>query len=673
MRSECALTHALVQIKVALAPWRIRAYGLRFLNALALPASEVLVAHHKIRRIRVHGGFLDQLDIHVADGLCCLIGGRGSGKTSVLEFIRHALDRVPRGNGSAIAKQAEDRVRGLLAANLGPSGYIELELETREGLIYKVRRGAHDAPTITDANGKVQQPEVLGSSVMFDVAIFSHNQIEDIANNPAAQRELIDRLSNQAMPALETRLTHIGSLLRENAQRLIQLHVRSHSATRDLVDLSTWESKLAAATAALGGSAAHALRAAAEQQTVREQEREALDQVEAALACLRKTLGETIPAQVQALGKALPGAVLAGPNATLFAELSRELVRKQNDLEVLVSSPLERLGSVERSFQHTREQLAAVHKPQEAEYAALTASAEQNNVHLSARDEAAREVARLSAAKREIVTLEANLGEARTTRAQLIRDFATVRRERSDRRTSVATQVSERLGGKVRVIVARNADLGPYREFLVGLMRRSGKQYNAPIERLTTQVTPDRLGELADTNDHAALAASADINPEFAESLLKTLREQPERRYELDLLDLEDVPRIELQVHGDWRSADRLSTGQKSAAILPILLMDSEAPLLIDQPEDNLDNSFISDAVIPQLMAIRGRRQLLCITHNPNLPVLGQAAQVVVLEADGRHSKVIADGDVEAAKHHIMRLMEGGREAFHQRAQRYGV
>ena len=101
--------------------------------------------------------------------------------------------------------------------------------------------------------------------------------------------------------------------------------------------------------------------------------------------------------------------------------------------------------------------------------------------------------------------------------------------------------------------------------------------------------------------------------------------------------------------------------------------MDSEAPLLIDQPEDNLDNSFISDAVIPQILAIRGKRQLILITHNPNLPVLGEAAQVIVLEADGRHSRVIHQGDIESTKQHIVRLMEGGREAFRQRARSYGA
>lgn len=629
------------------------------------------MGHHKLRRLRVYGGFLDKLDITFADGLCCVIGGRGSGKTTVLEFIRHALDRSPRA-ASPGTKLVDDRLKGLLAANLGASGCVELEFESQEGLVYNIRRTAHEPPVVTDATGRQLKPEMLGSSVLVDAAIFSHNQIEDIAHNPAAQRELIDRLQGQSLQTLEARMGQTTSLLRENAQRIVQLQVRIAGATRNLIDLSSWESKLAAATTALGGEASPAFKTAAEHKALREQEKAALVRAHEAVARLRHSLGEAVPAQIRGLGNLLPDPLFAGPNGQVFTDLSRELIRKQTELEVLLSAPLERLGAVERALGSASDQLAAAHRPQDAEYAALTARAEQSSARLAARDEAAREVERLAVSKREVVELEAALTEARSARARLRQEFAQTRRDRSDRRAAIAEQVSDRLGGKVRIIVARDAELTPYREFLAGLMKRSGKQYNAPLERLTAAVAPDKLGALADREDAAALAASADVNPEFAETLLRALRDQPERRFELDTLDLEDVPRIELQVHGEWRSADRLSTGQKSSAILPILLMDSEAPLLIDQPEDNLDNSFISDAVIPQLKAIRGKRQLVLVTHNPNLPVLGEAAQVVVLEADGRHSNVIAQGDVEAVKQHIVRLMEGGREAFHQRALRYG-
>lgn len=629
------------------------------------------MAHHKLRRLRVHGGFLDKLDIAFADGLNCLIGGRGSGKTTVLEFIRHALDRAPRATTPG-SKGTEERIKALLQANLGAGGYVELEFESQEGLVYHIRRGAHEAPQVTDAHGKSVRPEVLASSVLIDAAIFSHNQIEDIAQTPAAQRELIDRLCSQQVHAIEAQLAHTASLLRENAQRLQQQQVRLQAAHRNLVDLSSWESKLAAANAALGESALPLdLQHAAEHKALREQETAALERTRVALGKLRGFLAETALTQLRALAGALPEPILRGPNGQVFLDLSRELARKHAEIEILLSPTLERIAALDRTIEQASDALAAAHAPQEARYAELSAAAEASGARLAARDEAAREVLRLSAAKVELAELQAALADTVAARARLRDELARLRAERFARRSAVAEQVSARLGGKVRIIIAAGADVAAYREFLVSVMKRSGKQYNAPIERLVGQCSPTELGLLCDRDDHPALAATAELNPEFAEALLRGLRDQPERRFELDVLDLEDVPRIELQVHGDWRSADKLSTGQRSAAILPILLMDSEAPLLIDQPEDNLDNSYITDAIIPQLQAIRGKRQLVFITHNPNLPVLGDAAQVVVLEADGRSSRAVAQAPVEGAKQHIVRLMEGGREAFRQRLQRY--
>src|SRR5690606_37332064 len=169
------------------------------------------------------------------------------------------------------------------------------------------------------------------------------------------------------------------------------------------------------------------------------------------------------------------------------------------------------------------------------------------------------------------------LDDAQQARGRLRDDLARLRGERHARRSAAADTVSRHLGGKVRIILAPAADLAAYREFLVAIMRRSGKQYNAPIERLVAQVSPTQLGQFCDRDDHAALSATAEINLEFAESLLRALRESPERRFELDVLELEDVPRIELQVQGDWRSSERLSTGQKSAAILPPFTRPSAA------------------------------------------------------------------------------------------------
>ena len=83
----------------------------------------------------------------------------------------------------------------------------------------------------------------------------------------------------------------------------------------------------------------------------------------------------------------------------------------------------------------------------------------------------------------------------------------------------------------------------------------------------------------------------------------------------------------------DYRPLDRLSPGQKSTAILLLIMQESRDPLLIDQPEDDLDNRFIYDDIVQRLREAKPARQFVIATHNANIPILGDAEQIVVLDA----------------------------------------
>src|SRR5690606_9493247 len=131
----------------------------------------------------------------------------------------------------------------------------------------------------------------------------------------------------------------------------------------------------------------------------------------------------------------------------------------------------------ERSLDSAAAGLAAAHVPQEARYAELAGLAARSGASLAARDEAAREVVRLSASKAELGELQTALDDAQQARGRLRDDLARLRGERHARRSAAADTVSRHLGGKVRIILAPAADLAAYREFLVAIMRRSGKQY----------------------------------------------------------------------------------------------------------------------------------------------------------------------------------------------------
>ena len=147
----------------------------------------------------------------------------------------------------------------------------------------------------------------------------------------------------------------------------------------------------------------------------------------------------------------------------------------------------------------------------------------------------------------------------------------------------------------------------------------------------------------------------------------------------LDEVVFDDRPEILLndrpQEKGSTlRPIDELSPGQRCSAILPILLLNGRSPLIIDQPEDNLDNRLIRQVIVNILASIKLRRQVIIATHNPNLPVLGDVEQAVVLRAvEEKQSRLESTGDLDSPDTvaHLTEIMEGGREAFQYRQSIY--
>ncbi|XAS68217.1 hypothetical protein V3C33_02510 [Micrococcaceae bacterium Sec5.7] len=126
----------------------------------------------------------------------------------------------------------------------------------------------------------------------------------------------------------------------------------------------------------------------------------------------------------------------------------------------------------------------------------------------------------------------------------------------------------------------------------------------------------------------------------------------------------------------ELRKLDDLSKGQRATALLLLLLGVSTTPLVIDQPEDDLDNRFVYDGIVQHLRDLKGTRQILVSTHNANVPVLGDAELVVVLESDGRRGRTAADGvgslDEAPIRKYAEKILEGGEEAFRARRHLYG-
>ncbi len=112
------------------------------------------------------------------------------------------------------------------------------------------------------------------------------------------------------------------------------------------------------------------------------------------------------------------------------------------------------------------------------------------------------------------------------------------------------------------------------------------------------------------------------------------------------------------------------SPGERCSAMLPIVTLTSCVPLIIDQPEDNLDNRLVSKALFKILSRLKETRQIILATHNPNILVSGDAEQVLTLKSIGELEDYGCI-DKPSIIENVIGLMEGGEKAFERRERKY--
>lgn len=145
------------------------------------------------------------------------------------------------------------------------------------------------------------------------------------------------------------------------------------------------------------------------------------------------------------------------------------------------------------------------------------------------------------------------------------------------------------------------------------------------------------------------------------------------------LLNFMPEDKVELKIlnKGNKISINEGSPGQKSAAILAFILNQGKNPLIIDQPEDDLDNSLIINLVVESIRNIKNSRQIIIVTHNPNIPVLGDAEGIIMLDRNSKGKVVFKDGkktgciEEKLIKEGICNIMEGGIDSFKLRENKY--
>jgi hypothetical protein len=201
-----------------------------------------------------------------------------------------------------------------------------------------------------------------------------------------------------------------------------------------------------------------------------------------------------------------------------------------------------------------------------------------------------------------------------------------------------------------------------------------GKVPSDPVKAASEIET--RLATLAQRFAHAC-SGQAEFGGFFNNYLQRECGKRPELLDRLVVFSPEDTLAVEYSRRGDgtdFVSIGQASAGQRAAAMLAFLLAHGSEPLVLDQPEDDLDNHLIYELVVRQIRENKMRRQLIVVTHNPNVVVNGDAEMLHALDFRAGHCLVVESGSLQerAMRDEVCRVMEGGREAFERRYRRLG-
>ena len=608
-----------------------------------------------IERVQVDEGFLDGLDLQFNRGLTVLIGARGTGKTSIVELVRFCL-----GAGSFTDEAAQ---RGLQQAlSVLDGGQVTVTLSDGQDRTTVVRSASRTSPRST--------------STIPDVTILAQGEIEAVGAQRSGRLHLIDRLVPERQD-FDQQAEHLSAEIKS-----VTIEIRDILNEVDEMDV-----------------------AANEERHVPDQLASALDQEAAALESVRAT--EADRTQLAALQNASAETKV---QQGVFGRAMSELIALDADLKRISSRQVlgeqwpDSAGENDMLSPHRANVAAAVSHIDKARGVIATTirnvefsiqeadkktiiteqASREIRVRLEALEEGIGTVTRrvaelreksgqLSALRQRIAERRANAVRLAGRRDELYRELDNLRQERFTSRFSVAQSLTKELGPRIQASATRSAQTRPYAEAIISGLRGSGLHYNSLGPRIAASMSPLELIQSVESRDPRPMQEAAEVSTSRAITVIQALKNSDLASIISAAID--DGITLELLDGAEYKDSENVSIGQRCTTVLPVLLSHHGGILIVDQPEDHLDNSFITSTIVTALQNRHPEDQLIFTSHNANIPVLGNADLIGLLDSDGRRGFIKHAGPLcamESVKA-ITEIMEGGAEAFTKRAEFYST
>ncbi len=611
--------------------------------------------------------FGEELHLNFSPKMNCIMGSRGTGKTTVISILYWVIS------------QDEDlpkEMLSLIKSNLG-SGTAEVVFENEHGDQFKVFKSFGDSPTVRDSSGAVVSFDQFLSR--FGIDHFAAGAIEKIGLDPQHRLRLFDGFIGSEIQELNSEIHITVSQLKQNeiqikTCRREMLKIKEDSQAFGNIDeeIKKVKSDLEAAEADAGLKAQFELEN--KKQTKRTLEQNYLAKVKEATQDILQQTERLRASGASALTLVSASSDLDSPTLRKFSELALERYRAATRLvdefrkvvdslsnELVGVSTLSKEENVQAEGEFSKlKQTIAKHRELFQRLNSLSQRATTKKI-ATEKDQALR-------------TQEKTLKESREALLDKLNKLLVSRVETRRRH---AEKVNSLMGQKVKILIREHALNEPFREILRANLAELQMRITGAERRILEVSNPQSLAASILKNEAETYAKRCEVlDVERIKNLFNTFKTS-DIIYDLESCVCEDAPNFYLAVEDaknveSFKPTEELSTGQRCTAVLPIIFAMTKKPLLIDQPEDNLDNKYITESIHEIIRKVKNERQLVFVTHNPNIPVISDSEFNTFLSYRDQRSFVLAVGDIQGVKTQIVDLLEGGKTAFIMRKEIYG-
>lgn len=618
--------------------------------------------------IHFEGGFLADQVIQFSPNLNCIVGGRGTGKSTAFEAVR------------------------CLAAGRGPQGnVVDSEVWPHQINVFWRDQAGQQHNLVRPKDAEIYHADEEDGPCEFEVDCFGQGEAARISIDAQTDPLALLRYLDKFVP-----LADAVQAEDEAREQLLQLQTEIEKAKEKVEQIPQYERLLVTTKQQLAALQKPEVKELIELQRQLATEREVRAQIAAQLQLAKRDTGRTASknalnqireiadAAQLTVGKAEFSAIhqAAEKFAAVIDSADAQVKKELTGFEALV---VRQAASWKAKEDEAQKKIDAKRRELEA----LKIALDMSYITKLAKDEASH-----AQSVKNLSTWKPHLQQKRAERRAVLQQRWAARERVATLRDAFAKQATETLKEaladlQVTLKYTRNAYSPDAADLIIQTMGwRTNQQTRAAW--LVEELTVPSLLDAIQKEDSAPIVAlrtkeGAEIfKQDEAKQILSRLG-APEIQFALERARLYDVPRLHVTrqlpdgkggARRVVREFSKLSLGQQQSVLLALILSaNSNHPLIIDQPEDNLDGEFIYSTLVPVLRRAKERRQVIVVTHNPNVAVLGDAEQIVVMKALNDRGGIVARGSIddEKTRDAACAILEGAREAFLRKAKMYGV